>query len=88
MLLKEKPQELSRNKCPLSHMRVQSAREIKGFPKDSPMMQLGHKSRSVFLDSQASDLSSICDTVWTLTLDCLGSNLGFIAGDTAKLFKL
>ena len=41
------------------------------------MIQLGHKSRSVFLDSQASDLSSICDPVWTLTLAWLDSNLGF-----------
>lgn len=59
----------------LLHVRQQSSREKKDFPRDSAMTDLGHESGSTF-DSQASDLSSICNTVWTLELERLGSNPG------------
>lgn len=77
MLVQEDLRKYSETNALLSHMREQSSREVKGFLQGFIHDRAGTQIQiHIFLTPRPGIFPSICNTVWTFELACLGSNLG------------
>lgn len=86
MLVQEGFRNYSETNALLFHRRSQSSREVKEFPQGFTHDRVGIQTQIYISWCPGHDLSSICNRVWCLELDCLDSNPG--SPSWATLLKL